>query len=69
LRGFGSVENKAEAKTKQEAIGQYWDHYHEEIQRLLQKYPDSIRKYETLELLGHKVRQSSSKPSTHHIPT
>ena len=46
----------ADAKTKPEAIGRYWDHYHEEIERLLRRYPDRIRKYETLELLGYEVR-------------
>jgi hypothetical protein len=44
-----------EAKSKAEAIGRYWDHYHVEIQRLVKQYPDNVRRYETLELLGHKV--------------
>lgn len=45
-----------EAKSKAEAIGRYWDHYHVEIQRLVKQYPDNVRRYETLELLGHKAQ-------------
>ena len=53
LKGAGKrVVARVEAASRLEAIGQYWDHYHLEIQRLLQRYPARVRKYTTTQLLG-----------------
>jgi hypothetical protein len=46
LAGCGFID--AEAQTRTEAIGEYWDLYHGEIDRLLRQYPDRVRKFTTV---------------------